>query len=161
MLHANYQSISLHFFSNILPDFDSINNENENNFKQLLSDKQTPNFNIRNPFSDEISYKNLFHDDPSLGDMMDDARVMKIANVSSRREKRFARSHFEEGKNVDEFVVDEPYALPLRPIVRGPFDGEEQALDEVAIIYVEPRSQVKLNCEVRNWRMMLLTNGLH
>jgi CD80-like C2-set immunoglobulin domain/Immunoglobulin domain len=130
-----------------LSDFDSVNNnENENNnFKQLLSDTKTPNFNIRDPFSDEISYKSLFHDDPSLSDMMDDARVK---NVSVRREKRFARSHFEDGKNVDEFVVDEPYALPLRPIVRGPFDGDEQALDEVSIVYVEPRSQVKLNCEV-------------
>lgn len=108
------------------------------------SDKTTPNFNIRDPFSDEISYKSLFHDDPSLSDMMDDA---KPKNASVRR-KRFAQSHFEEGKNVDEFIADEPYALPLRPIVRGPFDGDEQNLDEVSIIYVEPRSQVKLNCEV-------------
>jgi hypothetical protein len=57
------------------------------------------------------------------------------------RSKRFA-------KNVDEFVVDEPFALPLRPIVRGPFDADEQNLDEVAIIYVEPHSNIKLNCEV-------------
>lgn len=76
---------------------------------------------------------------------MDDALTK---NFSSRRTKRFARGHFEDAKNVDEFVVDEPYALPLRPIVRGPFDGDEQTLDEISIIYVEPRSQVKLNCEV-------------
>lgn len=109
------------------------------------SDKKTPNFNIRDPFRDVLSYKSLFHDDPSLVDMMDDA---KVTNGSVRRAKRFATSRFEEGKNADEFVVDEPYALPLRPIVRGPFDGDEQNLDEVAIIYVEPRSQIKLNCEV-------------
>lgn len=139
-----FQSLSL----SLSLDFDSNNNKNNenNNFKQLLtkSDKTTPNFNIRDPFSDEISYKSLFHDDPSLSDMMDDA---KPKNASVRR-KRFAQSHFGEGKNADEFIVDEPYALPLRPIVRGPFDGDEQNLDEVSIIYVEPRSQVKLNCEV-------------
>jgi CD80-like C2-set immunoglobulin domain len=110
------------------------------------NDTKTPNFNVRDPFSDEASYRSLFRDDPSLGEMMDDAEAL---NGSVRRAKRFARSHFEEvGKNADEFVVDEPYALPLRPIVRGPFDGDEQTLDEVAIIYVEPRSQIKLNCEV-------------
>lgn len=108
---------------------------------------KTPNFDIRDPFSDEISYKSLFHDDPSLSDMMDDAKSARNGS-SVRRQKRFARSHFDEGKNADEFVVDEPYALPLRPIVRGPFDGDEQNLDEVSIIYVEPRSQIKLNCEV-------------
>lgn len=137
-----------------ISDFDSnnnnINNDNEsNNFKQLLtrSDKETPNFNVRDPFSDEVSYKSLFRDDPSLGDIMEDAKV--TTNGSSfRRQKRFARSHYDEGKNADEFVVDEPYALPLRPIVRGPFDGDEQNLDEVSIVYVEPRSEVKLNCEV-------------
>lgn len=110
------------------------------------NDMKTPNFNVRDPFSDEISYRRMFRDDPSLGDMMDDEKVM---NGSLGRAKRFARSHFEDGgKNADEFVVDEPYALPLRPIVRGPFDGDEQNLDEVTIIYVEPRSQIKLNCEV-------------
>lgn len=136
-------------FPVLIADFDSNNNNiNENNnFKQLLtkSDKKTPNFNIRDPFRDEISYKSLFHDDPSLSNMMDDA---KVTNGSVKRAKRFATSRFEEGKNADEFVADEPYALPLRPIVRGPFDGDEQNLDEVAIIYVEPRSQIKLNCEV-------------
>ena len=63
------------------------------------------------------------------------------------RNKRFAHTHHLD-RNVDDFVVDEPLALPLRPIIRGPFDVDEQNLDEVSIIYVEPRSQVKLNCEV-------------
>lgn len=146
---------NIHLFSSpYSTDFDSNNNNNNNdinnnNFKQLLtkSDKQTPNFNLRDSFSDEISYKSLFHDDPSLSEMMDDAKVRNVSD-RVRRAKRFASSNFEEGKNVDEFVVDEPYALPLRPIVRGPFDGDEQNLDEVSIIYVEPRSQIKLNCEV-------------
>ena len=63
------------------------------------------------------------------------------------RNKRYAHTHHMD-RNVDGFVVDEPLALPLRPIIRGPFDVDEQNLDEVSIIYVEPRSQVKLNCEV-------------
>lgn len=108
------------------------------------SDTETPNFNIRDPFSDAIS-KSLFRDDPSLAEMMNDASARNASN--HRRLKRFTTS-FDDDKNVDEFILDEPYALPLRPIVRGPFDGDEQNLDEVSIIYVEPRSQIKLNCEV-------------
>jgi hypothetical protein len=57
------------------------------------------------------------------------------------------RSKRHADKNVDEFVVDEPYALPLRPIVRGPFEADEN-LDEVAVMYVEPHSDIKLYCEV-------------
>lgn len=67
-------------------------------------------------------------------------------NSTIMRSKRFA--DFKTDKNVDEFVVDEPYALPLRPIVRGPFEADEQNLDEVSVIYVEPHSKIKLNCEV-------------
>lgn len=65
-----------------------------------------------------------------------------LSNLTIMRSKRHA------DKNVDEFVVDEPYALPLRPIVRGPFEADEQNLDEVSVIYVEPHSKIKLNCEV-------------
>lgn len=53
-----------------------------------------------------------------------------------------------ESRNVDEFVAEEPIALPLRPIIRGPFDDVEQNPDEVQIVYVEPQSPIKLNCEV-------------
>jgi hypothetical protein len=66
------------------------------------------------------------------------------ANVTKSRSKRFA----DFNKNIDEFVVDEPLALPLRPIVRGPFEADEQNLDEVSVIYVEPHSKITLNCEV-------------
>ncbi|CRL08182.1 CLUMA_CG020961, isoform A, partial [Clunio marinus] len=130
-------------------NFDSYNNTNsEDNFNQLLtkSNNTTPNINIRETINDDISFKNLFRDDPSLKSMMNDGSLTN--DNGKRREKRFTRSSFEFEKNVDEFVVDEPYLLPLRPIVRGPFDGDAQNLDEVAILYVESRSQIKLNCEV-------------
>lgn len=135
----------IYFFSN-KTDFDSNNNEIKN-FKRLLSTKETPNYNVRNPFNDENSLKSLFHDDPSLSEMMDDTRVRNTSK--SHRSKRFARNSY-EGRNLDEFVVDEPLPIPqpLRPIVRGPFDGEDQGLDDVSVIYVEPRQPVTLICEV-------------
>ncbi|XP_055706512.1 uncharacterized protein LOC129803756 [Phlebotomus papatasi] len=49
-------------------------------------------------------------------------------------------------RNVDAFLSDEPKALPLRPIIRGPFDDEHQG--EVSIVYAEQHSEVKVNCEV-------------
>lgn len=132
--------------SNIfISDFDSVNTKTENDLKQLLSDKRASNTNFKNPFND--INEGRFLDDLSLLNMMDDSR-MSNSNVSVKREKRFARSGLEDEKNVEEFVVDEPFALPLRPIIRGPFDGDEQTLEEVSVIYVEPRTQVKLNCEV-------------
>lgn len=133
-----------------LTDFDSNNNEIKN-FKRLLSTKETPNYNVRNPFTDDTSsLKSLFHDDPSLSDMMDDTRAAR--NVSKRRTKRFARRSFDaadDARNADEFIDDEPLPIPqpLRPIVRGPFESE-QGLDDVSVIYVEPRQPVTLACEV-------------
>lgn len=131
----------------VFTDFDSNNNEIKN-FKRLLSTKETPNYNVRNPFNDDDSLKSLFHDDPSLSEMMDDTRVR---NVSKRRQKRFARRNYNEGdgRNLDEFIEDEPLPvpMPLRPIVRGPFETEP-GLDDVSVIYVEPRQPVTLACEV-------------
>ncbi|GAB0086968.1 uncharacterized protein DMENIID0001_012050 [Sergentomyia squamirostris] len=49
-------------------------------------------------------------------------------------------------RNVDAFLSDEPKALPLRPIIRGPFDDEHQG--EMNIVYAEQHSEVKVNCEV-------------
>lgn len=72
--------------------------------------------------------------------------MLETVPNSLNRSKRFAE--FGGAKNVDEFVVDEPYALPLRPIVRGPFEADEQNMDEVSVIYVEPHSKIQLNCEV-------------
>ncbi|XP_059622894.1 uncharacterized protein LOC132266076 [Phlebotomus argentipes] len=49
-------------------------------------------------------------------------------------------------RNDDAFLSDEPKAMPLRPIIRGPFDDEHQG--EVSIVYAEQHSEVKVNCEV-------------
>ena len=51
-----------------------------------------------------------------------------------------------ESRNVDEFIIDEPMALPLRPIIRGPFDAQNS--DDVRVVYAEPHSPIQLNCEV-------------
>lgn len=47
-------------------------------------------------------------------------------------------------------VVDEPIALPLRPIIRDPFDemDDEAHHGEMTIVYAELRSEVTINCEV-------------
>lgn len=42
--------------------------------------------------------------------------------------------------------VEEPRALPLRPIISGPFEDDPQ--NEVHIVYAEQRAPVKLACEV-------------
>lgn len=46
----------------------------------------------------------------------------------------------------DDYIAEEPKALPLRPIIRGPDEDLHQG--EVTIVYVEQHSSVKLNCEV-------------
>lgn len=143
----NHQTSSFSSFLLLPTDFDSNNNEIKN-FKRLLSTKETPNYNVRNPFNDDDSLKSLFHDDPSLSEMMDDTRAAR--NVSKRRQKRFARnSRNYDGRNADEFIEDEPLPIPqpLRPIIRGPFEPE-QGSDDVSVIYVEPRQPVTLACEV-------------
>lgn len=68
----------------------------------------------------------------------DYSRNMSKLNVQERDLQRH---------NEDSFVLDElPLALPLRPLIRGPFEEEE--LDEIAVIYTEQHSPVKINCEV-------------
>lgn len=50
-------------------------------------------------------------------------------------------------KEVDSFMLsDEPRVLPLRPIIRGPYDDEHQG--EMSVVYAEPHTEVRLNCEV-------------
>lgn len=113
----------------------------------------TPNNNNNNTVSILSHSFNVKYKDSSQKRHLDD-EIAALDDVNRvLRTKRFATSSFDDNgvvgnKNVDEFVVDEPYALPLRPIVRGPFDADEQTLDGVAVIYVEPRSQITLNCEV-------------
>lgn len=50
------------------------------------------------------------------------------------------------GSNDKGDYVDEPRALPLRPIISGPFEDDPQ--NEVHIVYAEQRAPVKLACEV-------------
>lgn len=55
-------------------------------------------------------------------------------------------------KNDDFYVNDEPpKALPLRPIIRGPYndngDDDDQQSD-TRTVYTEQHTEVKLNCEV-------------
>jgi Immunoglobulin domain/CD80-like C2-set immunoglobulin domain len=92
----------------------------------INNDNITPNYAISSLNDVSISQRSPFQ---------------VTAGNSTLRSKRFA-------KNIDEFVVDEPYALPLRPIVRGPFEADEPNLNEVSVIYVEPHSKILLNCEV-------------
>lgn len=50
-------------------------------------------------------------------------------------------------KEVDSFMLnDEPRVLPLRPIIRGPYDDDHQG--EMSVVYAEPHTEVRLNCEV-------------
>lgn len=53
-----------------------------------------------------------------------------------------------EGVDQVEFITDDnaPLALPLRPIIRGPY--EEDLKEEMAIVFAEQHSPVKINCEV-------------
>ncbi|KFB46489.1 AGAP011095-PA-like protein [Anopheles sinensis] len=44
--------------------------------------------------------------------------------------------------------VEEPLALPLRPIVRDPADAELAGEDNVVVLYADQREPVRLNCEV-------------
>lgn len=46
---------------------------------------------------------------------------------------------------------DPPKALPLRPIVRGPYEDDEDADNhqgEMTVVYAEPHTEIKLNCDV-------------
>ncbi|XP_052873244.1 uncharacterized protein LOC128278555 [Anopheles cruzii] len=45
-------------------------------------------------------------------------------------------------------AVDEPRALSLRPIIRGPSDDHVQVEDNVVVVYADQHETVRLNCEV-------------
>ena len=52
-----------------------------------------------------------------------------------------------KSRNVDDMLMsDEPRVLPLRPIIRGPYDDEHQG--EMSVVYAEPHTEVRLNCDV-------------
>lgn len=54
---------------------------------------------------------------------------------------------FDSGRRNDEdYPNDEPRALPLRPIIRGP--NEEESDEEISIVYAEQHAEIKLMCEV-------------
>lgn len=46
----------------------------------------------------------------------------------------------------DGMMSDEPKVLPLRPIIRGPYDDDHQG--EMTVVYAEPHTEIKLNCDV-------------
>lgn len=47
-------------------------------------------------------------------------------------------------------AVDAPKLLPLRPIIRGPYDDDDVAVrrGEMSVVYAEPHTEVLLNCDV-------------
>ncbi|KAL1396622.1 hypothetical protein pipiens_010399 [Culex pipiens pipiens] len=47
-----------------------------------------------------------------------------------------------------EFMADEPVALPLRPIIRGPSDEHSSGEDNMVIVYAEQHETATLACEV-------------
>lgn len=55
-------------------------------------------------------------------------------------------------KREDLYVNDEPpKALPLRPIIRGPYDensDDDEHAPDTTTVYAEQHTEVKLNCEV-------------
>lgn len=54
---------------------------------------------------------------------------------------------FDSGRRNDEdYPSDEPRALPLRPIIRGP--NEEESDEEISVVYAEQHVEIKLMCEV-------------
>lgn len=54
-----------------------------------------------------------------------------------------------DSDNDDLMMGDEPRVLPLRPIIRGPYeDGDDDHQGEVSVVYAEPHTEVKLNCDV-------------
>ncbi|CAD7088990.1 unnamed protein product [Hermetia illucens] len=51
-----------------------------------------------------------------------------------------------DSTSANDYVHDEPRALPLRPIIRGPYDDESG--EEMTIQYAEQHSEIKMLCEV-------------
>lgn len=79
-------------------------------------------------------------------------------NRNNNTSKTIVQHRTEDGKinlssanqNVDLYVNDEPpKALPLRPIIREPFnENDPDDGDESSVAYTEQHTEVKLNCEV-------------
>lgn len=61
-----------------------------------------------------------------------------------------ASQHKSDPADDEPVVMEEPIALPLRPIIRDPFDemDDEAHQGETTIVYAELRSEVTINCEV-------------
>lgn len=67
---------------------------------------------------------------------------------SSSNERRSSSSR--TGQESSEMQADQPIALPLRPIIRSPYDDvdEDGHQGEMSIVYAEQHSDVQINCEV-------------
>ncbi len=113
--------------SNEFEDYKSSYNENDDNGKFNLDENEINH----NRTSEYAETGNFIESDDN--------------GIKERKKRHLDMS---DSRNMDEFIVDEPLALPLRPIIRGPFDEDEQNRDDVQIVYVEPHSPIKLNCEV-------------
>lgn len=47
--------------------------------------------------------------------------------------------------------ADDPKVLPLRPIIRGPYDDDDDVAvhqGDMTVVYAEPHTEVQLNCDV-------------
>lgn len=70
-----------------------------------------------------------------------------VTSITPATPLRKTVRHVGGGNNNDKGdYVEEPRALPLRPIITGPFEDDPQ--NEVHIVYAEQRAPVKLACEV-------------
>lgn len=146
----NTDESAFNYFINVEKNVDVGNNNNNddliitNEFDQAQSNNEKLNLDEEN----QINPANRNNVDTSnfIESVFGQTNQYFDEDVGNDREKRHIKAA--ESRNVDEFIVDEPIALPLRPIIRGPFDEEEQSKEEVQIVYVEPHSPIKLNCEV-------------
>lgn len=68
-----------------------------------------------------------------------------VTSITPATPPRKSVRHVVGGNDKGDYV-DEPRALPLRPIITGPFEDDPQ--NEVHIVYAEQRAPVKLACEV-------------
>ncbi|KFB46487.1 AGAP011095-PA-like protein [Anopheles sinensis] len=67
-------------------------------------------------------------------------------SVEQQQQQMASRSRRPLGKVARE-ALDEPQALPLRPIIRGPSE-EHVVEDNVVVVYADQHETVRLNCEV-------------
>lgn len=78
----------------------------------------------------------------------------EVVNVHKNRlldeASMMASQHKSDSTEEPDDVVEEPIALPLRPIIRDPFDemDDEAQHGEMSIVYAELHSEVQINCEV-------------